>query len=350
MSAAINDLVINISLSTTAVTSQDFGTALIVGSRETGDALIGTGADYSELSELLDAGFETTDPEYIMLAHFFAQSPRLESVGVYIRDASEDIKTVMNSVFAAYSHYVILTTDRVLANLQSFGDVTLSNERLFVGGYTSEDILTDRSNIREAYLIHDKAATKYYEAAWVGRCLPYDIGKITWKWQCPEGVAASSFTLTELKAIRAANGQSFSKRSGYVYADNGITTGGQFIDVIMARDYVKAMLSDDIFALNIKRAAEGEKVPMDDTGGAQIESTIRERFRKCGKQGIIAKAESEDDLEKSDEGEYMFTVSVPQRSELEDEDRADRNWAGITFKFTVAGAVHGTEISGVIEV
>jgi hypothetical protein len=73
-------------------------------------------------------------------------------------------------------------------------------------------------------------------------------------------------------------------------------------------------------------------------------------FRQAGKDGIIAKAVSEDDKAYSDEGEYMYTVTVPQRSEVPENDRAARTWSGIEFDFTIAGAVHAVGISGTITV
>lgn len=341
---AINDLTINISLQTKAATVQNFGTALVFGKRSSGP-LIDHFGEYSELAQLVDAGFTAEDPEFKVLAHFFSQSPRLKSVGVIVRDSADSLATYLPSILSTKEHYAILTTDRETADLHSFGDAVLTHERLFIGGADSISVLTERNNIREAYLIHNEAA-KYPEAAWAGLCLPFDIGQITWKWKCPSGVSASNFSLAELQAIREAKGQTFSKRNGYIYSDEGITTGGEFIDVIMSRDYVKARLGEDLFLMQMKNG----KIPFDDSGAAIIESIIRARFKQCGQQGIIARAVSEEDFKKSDEGEYMYSVNVPSRSEVPENDRAARNWKGIEFAFTIAGAVHAIEITGTIGV
>lgn len=241
--------------------------------------------------------------------------------------------------------YGLLITERGETSLHAAGDWCLGNEKLFIGCCADVSALTDRNNIREGYLIHDDA-DNYPEAAWAGVCFPQAIGSITWKWKTPTGVIAGDFSLTELNAIRDGNGQTLSERSGVVYADEGITTGGEFIDVIMSRDYIKARLAEALFALNIR----SRKIPFDDAGAAMMESAIRDVLRQAGKQGIIAQAVSEADKELSDEGEYMYTVTIPERSEVPANDRAARKWTGIEFTFVLAGAVHATEISGTITI
>lgn len=241
--------------------------------------------------------------------------------------------------------YGLLIAERDASSLHTAGDVSLSNEKIFIGCAVSVDALTGRNNIREAYLIHNDAAN-FPEAAWAGLCFPQTIGSITWKWKRPTGVVASNFTLTQLNAIRAAKGQTLSERSGIIYSDEGITTGGEYIDVVMSRDFVKARLGEALFALQVRNG----KIPFDDSGAAMIESTMREVFKSAAAQGIIARAVSEADKAKSDEGEYMYTVTIPQRSDVPANDRAARNWTGIKFSFTIAGAVHKVDIDGEITI
>ena len=241
--------------------------------------------------------------------------------------------------------YGLLITERDALSLHTAGDYALANEKLFIGCSADMAAFSGRNNIREAYLIHDDAAN-FHEAAWSGEGFAADIGSITWKWLTPSGVAAANYSLPQLQAIRAGNCQTFAERSGVIYSDEGITTGGEFLDVIMSRDYIKARLGEAIFGLLIR----SKKVPFDDTGGMMIESVMRDVFRQAGKDGIIAKAVSEEDKEKSDEGDYMYTVTVPQRSDVPDNDRAARKWSGITFSFTIAGAVHRVDIEGTITI
>ena len=266
--------------------------------------------------------------------------------GTYVGGSVGSIATALDTLIQTRNNwYGLFITERDNASLHAAGDWALGNEKFFVGCSADPAALDGRNNIREAYLIHNDAAN-FPEAAWAGMCFPQAIGTITWKWKTPTGVVASNFNLTELGTIRAGNGQTLSERSGVVYADEGITTGGEYIDVVMSRDYVKARLGEAIFATQIR----SPKVPFDNSGAAMLEAPMRDVFRQCGKQTIIAKAVSEADKKKSDEGEYMYTVTIPERSEVPDNDRAARKWSGIEFGFTIAGAVHAVDVSGTITI
>ena len=341
---SLNDIKIQISMLTKALSVKGFALPLILGSRESG-ALIEVYGEYAELTEMTAAGFLVTDAEYKMAAKMFSQSPRPDKVAVYCRDSADAISAALASLIAINNDwYALLIAERDAVNLALAGDFALANEKLFFGCSTAIAALTGRNNNREAYLIHNLAAD-YPEAAWVGLCLPKTIGSITWKWKSPTGVTESNFNTTQLGEIRAGHGQTFSKRSGIIYSDEGITTGGEFIDNMMSRDYVKARLEEALFNLQIKNG----KISLDNPGLARIDATIREVFKNCGENGIIAKVETEEDAEKSDEGVYMYTVTVPQRADIPVNDRAARKVPGIKFAFTVAGAVHSMEVEGTIE-
>lgn len=310
------------------------------------DKIIGIYNEFADAASMIEAGFSTSDPEYVMAGKMFGQSPSPEKVAVYIRSAIDSITAALASLLLTHNDwYALLITERDKTSLHEAGDAALANEKLFFGCTSDLTALTGRNNIREVYLIHDDPAS-YPEAAWVGQCLPKDIGSYTWKWKRPTGVSASGFTLTQLNTIRAGNGQTFSERSGVVYADNGITTGGEFIDVIQSRDYIKARLGEDLFGLEIR----SDKIAFDNTGFARFEATIRSRLKQCGDQGIIARVTTEEDLEKSDEGVYMYTLDMPERSDIPDNDRAARILSGVSFELVIAGAIHKTAISGVITV
>lgn len=344
--AYINDLDIQIQLSTKPLTQQGFSKILVLGERTSPNTLIGHYGEYADLASMVSAGFASSDAEYKMAAMIFAQSPRPNQIAVHVHDASTDIDDALDALVQLHNDwYGLLITSRDAGDLHTAGGWALGNEKLFIGCTSSTDALTGRSNIREAYLIHNNADL-FPEAAWAGLCFAQQIGTITWKWKSPTGVSASNFTLTQLNTIRTNKGQTFSERSGIVYSDEGITTGGEYIDVVMSRDYIKARLGEALFALQMKVG----KIPFDDSGGAMLENSIREVLRHAGKLGIIARAISEEDKKLSDEGEYMYTVNVPARSEVPENDRAERKWSGITFSFTLAGAVHKTQIFGTITI
>jgi len=342
----INDLNINISLQTQPLAQQGFGMPLSLGHRTAPSGLIGDYGEFSDPASMVAAGFTVDDPEYKMAALMFAQSPCPEKIAVYVRDAEDSISASLAELVESHNDwYALLITERAKADLQEAGTWAMANEKIFFGCTTDVTALDGRNNIREAYLIHSDAAS-FPEAAWVGLCLPQDIGSITWKWKRPTGVIASTFDLTTLAAIRAGKGQTMSSRSGVVYTDEGITTGGEYIDIIQSRDYLKARLGEELFNLQVKSG----KVPFDNTGFARVEAVIRSVFKQAGKQGIIARVVDEADKEYSDEGVYMYTLSVPRRADIPANDRAARKLTGVSFQLVIAGAVHNIAVSGVITV
>jgi hypothetical protein len=348
--ASINDIVINISLLTKPITQKGFGLPLVVGNRADTDPLYKNYAEYSDLDSMVSDGFTSSDDEYKMVSAMFAQSPRPDVVAVYIRDSVDTLSDSLDELAGTYNDwYILLVTERDNTSLNSAGDWIAAREKLFFGCSSSVMALSGRNNTREAYVIHDQPDT-FPDAAWVGFCLPRAIGSITWKWKAPTGVVAADFTLTELNNIRKQEGygygQTFTERSGIVYSNEGITTGGQYIDVIMSRDYIRARLEESLFALQVR----SDKISFDNTGFAQMESEIRAVLKTAGTNGIIARATTEEDLLKSDEGEYMYKVSVPSRSDVPINDRAERKLSGIEFSFTIAGAIHSVDVNGVIEV
>jgi hypothetical protein len=342
----INDLTISIILQTLALQQQGFGVPLILGKRTSPSSLIGDYGEFSDLTSMIAAGFTVDDPEYKMAAKMFAQTPCPEKVAVYVRDDTDTIAEALTALIITHNDwYALLITERDRTSLAAAGDWAASNKKLFFGCTTDLTALTGRNVNREAYLIHTDAAN-FPEAAWVGLCLPQEIGSITWKWKRPTGVIASALTLTELNTIRTGHGQTMSERSGVVYTDEGITTGGEYIDIIQARDYIEARLGEELFGLQVRSG----KIPYDNTGFARIESVIRSVLNECGNRGIIARAVDDADRLKSDDGIYMYKVTVPARSNIPANDRAARKLTGIKFTLTIAGAVHNVDIDGYIEV
>lgn len=344
----INDLTIRIILQTLALQQQNFGIPLILGKRASG-SLIASYKEFSgndALASMVTAGFLTTDDEYKMVAKMLAQSPCPETIAIYVRDEDDNIATALSALITSHnSWYALLITERDKTSLAAAGDWAAANKKIFIGCTSDLTALTGRNVTREAYLMHTDAAN-FPEAAWVGLCLPQEIGSITWKWKRPSGVTASTFTLTELNAIRTGHAQTMSERSGVVYTDEGITTGGEYIDVIQARDYIEARLGEELFGLQVRSG----KIPYDNTGFARIEAVIRSVLNECGNRGIIARAVDDADRLKSDNGVYMYKVTVPARSSIPTNDRAARKLTGIKFTLTIAGAVHNIDIDGYIEV
>jgi hypothetical protein len=195
--------------------------------------------------------------------------------------------------------------------------------------------------------VDDAAAANIYpDCAWLGRCLPYIPGQITWKWKELAGQVESDFTITELTTIRNNNTQALSSVGGRVFTNEGKMTSGEFIDVIRSQDWVETRMIEDTYKLKL----DNLKIPYDDDGIDQIEGVVRSVLKEAAVNGMIAKAVSDEDFKYSDDKIYMFQVTSPTRAETSQSDRAARKLTGVEFAFYLAGAIHEGVVTGLITV
>jgi hypothetical protein len=340
--AFINDITINISRGTVGLTQRSFD-PLVIGSGAAASGIITA----SELTDLTDAGYTSNDNEYKMASAMLAQSPRPSIVKVVRKASSATYVEALTSLRGTDdSWYTVCIDSRSKTDLQAVGTWANSNSKFFFGCSSDITSLTDRNVDRESYLLHDNDATDFPECAWVGRVIPLTPGAATWKWKVLSGQNASTFTSSQLNTIRTNNGQALQEQKGVTFVNEGITTSGEYIDIIHGQDWVEDQLKIGLLGLFLRN----DKIPYDDTGIAQVEGVVRDVMKRAGDNGLIAAAVSEDDLEISDDKVYIYQVTVPQRSETAVNDRATRTLRDIKFQYTTAGAIHKAIVTGKITV
>jgi hypothetical protein len=339
----ISDITINISSGALSLSQQNFR-PLILGT----GATAATGVTIaSKLTDLTDAGYLSTDEEYLMASAMLAQSPHVSDFAVYRKSNATDYDDALTTLITTFDDfYAIVIQSRTGSDLALVGTWANSNKKFFFGCSEDPDDLTGRNVDREAYLIHDNDAADYPECAWVGGQLSKTPGSNTWKWKKLSGQDHSTFTSTQLNAIRTDHGQALQKQAGVIFTNDGVATSGEFIDIILGQDWVEDELKTGLLALFLKN----DKIAMDDKGIAQIEGVIRDVLKRAGDNGIIAAAVSDADKLLSDDKTYIYQVVVPLRADISVANRAARNLAGVEFVYTSAGAVHRTTITGYIEI
>jgi len=343
MGSFINDITINISAGTLGLTEQSF-LPLILGSG--GSAATGVTVA-SELSDLTAAGYLSTDEEYLMASAMFAQSPHVTSVAVYRKANATAYNTALTALIETYNDfYGIVIQSRDAADLALVGTWANANKKFFFGCSADPDALTGRNVDREAYLIHDNEAADYPECAWAGKMLAKVPGSATFKWKTLSGQNASSFTLTQLTAIRTNNGQAIQEQAGVTFVNEGKATSGEFIDIILGQDWVEDQLNIGLLGLFIRN----DKISFDNRGIAQVEGVVRDVLKRAGDNGIIAAAVTEAEKTTSDDKIYLYTVTVPDRADVSANNRATRTLTDVKFNYTTAGAIHKVTVTGLISV
>jgi hypothetical protein len=243
--------------------------------------------------------------------------------------------------------YFILLADRTDANIRAVGAWASANEKLMISSNApTESVanITDRAAdmVSDRFVIyaHDGGSDDvdpFLDAAITGRMAPMFPGASTWKFKQLNLVPVATYLGAEVSAIHAANCNTYVKVLGDLITSEGKETKGGYIDIRIAKDWLKARLIENVTQLlhNI------EKVPYDDTGIAMVGARVKEILRYATTKGIIAR-----DLQ----GNGLWTLTLPKREDIPTNTRANRILPDIYWEATIAGAVHQVQITGVLKV
>ncbi|MCF8020867.1 MAG: DUF3383 domain-containing protein [Vallitaleaceae bacterium] len=291
------------------------------------------------------------DMGYEMVSAAFSQEPNPDEIAVYGVDiiaAGSTITDEMNDLLIEHSDfYFILLASRTQSDIEEMASWAGANGKLFI---TQPDITTDASAIvtmaetisssRTGIFAHDGGIAveeQYLDAAITGRMAPTDPGSSTWKFQNLNGVSVATYTNTDQNTLLDANVNSYVRRMGVDMTSEGKETGGGFLDIQRAKDWMKARIEESVFFL----LYNSEKVPYDSPGIGLVVEKLKSVLKLAVRRKVIAT---------DADGNGMWEVSVPTRNEIADNDIANRILPDIDFVATVAGAVHKVEIEGVLQV
>jgi len=303
----------------------------------------------TELTDLISAGYSTSDDEYKMAAAMFAQSPSPSEITVYRKLAATAwdaaLTTLIGRVTTANDFWSICISSRTKADLNTVSTWAGSNERFFFGCVDDVTAGSGRNVDREAYLISDSAA-EFPECAWVGEAIPQVPGSLTFKWKHPSGITAAGYTKTQLQTVRTNNTQAPQNQADVININEGICTSGEYIDALWGRDWIKAQLETEILALMLNNP----KIALDNPGIARVEAKIRKVLDQAGENGIIAACTTKAEQANSDDNVYQYKVNMPLREDIPTADLSARKLTGVTFSYILAGAIHEVEIAGVVTI
>lgn len=348
----IEDVQVIITRETTPVTQAGFGIPLIVGAKgtttydELGYCICNTLADVAALvpADGDDPGTAGTEV-YKIAQKIFAQSPAPEKIAVVWLDmATPDTLVGELTALMAAGHndwYFLLSESQKPADVDALAAFAAANDKLYFGSMTNTAFAalddTTLALDRAVILCHKNAATQYPAEAWVGRCAPELPGSITWKFKTLSGVSVSGYTPTEIDAIKEKHGNVVISQGGILHTTEGTVLSGEYIDVIRSQDWVKARIAEGVFRL----LASSPKIPYDDRGIAMVLAEVQGVMQQATAQGIIAR---------DADGNGMWSVTAPKRSEIAADSIANRVLPDVKFEFTLAGAIHSVTVRGVISV
>ena len=162
-------------------------------------------------------------------------------------------------------------------------------------------------------------------------------------WADMQLAAVSSPPLSEAAYINitAKNGNTFEQFRNIAITQNGITAGGEWIDVIRFRDWLCEEVRTSVFNRKINN-----RIPYTDEGIAVIRQAVEAALDLGVRRKGIPRPERHPDF--PDKIIPSYTVNVPLSTQVSQSDRAARILRDVGFTARLAGAIHAVDIIGTL--
>jgi hypothetical protein len=338
----MSDVIVNITDLTRPTTVAGFGLPLILGVTASITGTKDTYKEYTSTTEVAVDYASTTD-EYKAAAALFAQDPSPDKVAIINVTRTTptavpaDLTDALDDIMAAgkTNWYWLITTSKVVEDIDAVGTWVDANKKLFGVGFNDATL----SNITElaaglaserAFVFAHKTPAEFPEAALIGKLAPKDVGSWTAKFKNLVGVKNPGYTAAEISTLEIGKVFTYTEKMGVLQTTEGMTTAGTFIDVTVAKDWLKTNIETEVMSVLIN----SDKVPYTDEGITQVVDAVKSVLRKAVVQGMLSD----------------FSVTAPKAADISTTDKTNRTLPDINFTATLAGAIHKVTITGVVQV
>lgn len=264
------------------------------------------------------------------------------------------ITSSLNSLVDQHNDwYFFLLADRKPESIQEAATWINANGKVFITSNRPFDpsdssyfdvsaiktLVQNISSDRCAFFAHDggTGVDQCLDAAIVGRMAAVDPGTATWKFKRLNGVSVTTYTTTQLGDLASANVNTYVNSMGDIVTSDGKTTKGSYIDIQIAKDWLKARITENLTQLLHSQ----DKISYDDTGIALVVGRLKENLRNAVAEKVIAT-----DVD----GNGLWSITVPNRENIPTNARASRVLTDIYWEATIAGAIHNVSVTGVLKV
>ena len=324
----ITDVEVIVTRETQPLTQAGFGMPLILATH--------AAVPYAEYTSIADVAedYPETTAAYKIAARVLGQSPRpsrIAMVGVEYIDDPTTLTTALNDLVQTHNDWYFLLCDQqedaVITALSGWID---TQKKLYFASTDNLNLAASLESENTVIMYHDDP-TQYPAEGWVGRCAPELPGSITWKFKTINGVSAANIKAGELAQLHEDGGNSYIRKLGVLQTSEGLTTSGEYIDVIRSQHFIEARLVEQVMNLFINSG----KVPYDNSGIAMVVAACESVMKQATDQGIIAR---------DDDGNGLWTVTAPRREDIPASDIAARKLDGVVIEATLAGGIHSATI------
>jgi len=239
--------------------------------------------------------------------------------------------------------YAVLLDSNSRAEIEALAAIVEPLEKVLLAqsadtGCTDADSITDvmydvqdAGYFRTAVPYHPTVGLYGEAAALAGSILGYAPGTVTAANRELVGIPSYPLTSSQRSAILAKNGTLLEVAAGRKVTVGGKVAGGEWLDVIIALDWLRARLRERVFGVLV--AATDAKVPYTDEGINRVHAEVRAQLKEAENLGIIAAG---------------WTTSAPKAADVSSATKATRVLSGVSFNATMAGAIHAVNITGTV--
>ena len=231
---------------------------------------------------------------------------------------------------------------------KAIADWTEANTKIFGFPVTETANPLDTSAYMRSFAIYstigedDKEdtpeTTKYAHVAFFCKYFNYEPGSETWNLKTLNLIEPASLTGTDMQNLKDQNINYYTTYAGKNVTQGGKMLGGEWIDVIRFRDWLKNDMQLRVVNLFVTRP----KVPYTDSGIALVQNQMIASLKAGQDAGGIAETEFD-----ADGNEIPgFVTSVPLSASLSASEKASRRLTKCKFKARLAGAIHFAELKG----
>ena len=169
-------------------------------------------------------------------------------------------------------------------------------------------------------------------AAVVGRCFPAPVGSITFAYKTLNNVPVSSdVTTTAATILKGKNINYYITIGGRNVTLNGITSGGEFIDITRTTDWLSTRIQENVFTY----LANAEKIAYTDAGVDILVNAATEILEQAVTRNAISPT---------------YTIATQSVLSVPVNDRANRRFGDININARVNGAIHTVDYNLTISV
>lgn len=358
----ILDNIVNCSISVEAPVEDgtSFSTILVIGKKPLVNGSHFKDFDrYASLPEVVDAGWEENTEVYKAAQAAFRQEPGPRLIYIAVRrkngegetqevpdndsssgqgagDILEDITETVKRVLGMPGWYGLALVDAEEEEYDRVAGLVENVEKIFAFCTKKKKNPLGGKGYMRTFGVYSEDG--YVHIAWMAKNFTFAPGSATWAYKLLSGVEPSGLSSREMRLLEDEGLNYYVACAGSNITRNGKVVGGEWIDVVRFRDWLKNQMQVRIYELFVKNP----KIPYTDAGITLVENQMEAVLVSGQKAGGIA------DMEYDEDNNPIpgYKVTVPRAASIRSAQRKKRILTGCRFTARLSGAIHMVELSG----